>query len=92
MAPLSNGHRVHAELGGDLAISMPFGTAEDDPATKGEGLRRRVSPRPAFEGLSFLAGEGDLNGWSSATRHGRLLLQGFYQSKRAARAEIPDFD
>jgi hypothetical protein len=92
MAPLSNRHRVHAELGGDFAITSPLGTAENYPAAKGEGLGRGVPPRPALEGLSFLASEGDQNGWSSATRHGRLLLQGFYQSKRAARAEIPDSD
>ena len=80
------------EVGGDLAISLPIGTAEDDPAAKGEGLGRGVSPRPALESLAFLVGEGDLNGRSSATRHGRLLLQGFYQLERAERGEIPDSD
>jgi hypothetical protein len=83
---------MHAELCRDLAISLPIGTAEDDPAAKREGLGRGVSPRPAFKNLVFLVGEGDLNGRSSATRHGRLLLQGFYQLERAERVEIPDSD
>ena len=38
--------------------------------------------RATLESLAFLVGEGDLNGRSSATRHGRLLLQGFYQLER----------
>ena len=48
MAPLSNGHRVHAEVGGDLAISLPIGTAEDDPAAKRRNNRPRSVAAPSL--------------------------------------------
>jgi hypothetical protein len=81
---------MHADLCRDLAIGAPVGATENDAATKGEGLGRGVPPRPTFEGSAFLVGEGDLNGRSSATRHGSSFLRGSYQAQRLARREIPD--
>jgi hypothetical protein len=83
---------MHAELCRDLAISAPVGATENDAATKGERLGRGVPPRPTFEGSALLVGEGDLNGRSSATRHGCSFSRGFYQAQRLARREIPDSD
>ena len=46
---------------------------------------------PSLQGLALIVGEGDLDRRSTATRHGMLLLQGFYLTERTQRGEIPEF-
>ena len=51
-----------------------------------------VSPRPAFENLAFLLGEGDLNGRSSATpaMAGSSFRGSTSWNALGSAAEIPD--
>ena len=76
-APHGHRDRVDHQLRSDVLVGPAFITGQHDSTSQGQRLGRRMSPSLMLQGLALVAAQLDLDGRSTTTCHGLLLLSGF---------------